>query len=45
MCTYTQLKKNEKILKYSSMGVRDSTERHKIRLLRRKGYRQKITKI
>ena len=39
MCIYTVKKKIEKKLK-SSKGVRDSTERPKIRRSRRKGYRK-----
>ena len=42
ICAYTQLKskKIKIIIKNSSMGVRNSTERPKIRRLRRKGYRK-----
>ena len=41
MCIYTVKKqKLKKKLKNSSRGVRDSTERPKIRRLRRKGYRK-----
>ena len=41
MCIYTVKKnKNLKKIKNFSRGVRDSTERSKIRRLRRKGYRK-----
>ena len=41
--SYTQLK--NKKLKNSSRGVRDTTEPPRIRRLRRRGYRKKLTKI
>ena len=43
MCTYTLKKQNLK--KKSSRGVRDSTDRSKIRRLRRKGYRKKQQRL